>query len=820
MSTATTPSTGGSADVLDRRYAAPDAALPPPPRRADGGGSRGRPPGAGAATPGQGPLLTAAVAALVVCACLPLTRVFLDRGPLVPVLAAAAAALGVDWACRRLGLGPATTLALSACAWVAFVSLTFLADTLVAGLVPTSATWDAGGDLWVRGLELARLRPAPTYSEPGLVLLAVNGTWAVVHAVDGLVFRLGRPIAGIVMAMVLWTVPLALAPANGTAWLWAAPFLAASAAVLLASAGGELGRWGRLVAPGDPAGIARHRTTAPVTAVVLTGLAIAGGTLLADRLPGATAPPWYEVRGLGGTTLTSNPIVGMQQRLVAQDDGTVMQVRSPRPVYIRTTSLDVYGEREEWTNDGISGAPVRGGRVPDQVTGPVQDLALSLSVVDLPDAVLVPLPYQTVQVDGPRAGELQYDPRLATFTLDGGSSLLPGDVYDVDAVIPAPSAEQLAQIPLDPAVDPSQVALPSNVPPQVAEQARAIVDASGAVTPFDQALAIQNELRTWTYSLDVAPGHSGSAMAAFLESRTGYCEQFAGTMAVMLRSLGVPARVAVGFTPGTPVDAAAPAPGEPVAYDIALSNAHAWVEVLFPGHGWIAFEPTPRDDGNVLVPSAANLAPNVTAAGEQAAPAPVEEDPNDMPGLGNPGQLPAGAPTPAAVPGQAAGAAAGGSGGGTLVLVVIGLVVLGVAVSVARGRRRDPAERDPRDRVLAARAAVGRTGAGLGVAARPWETDEEYLRRLVDDRSGDPDAAAALARGVERVRWASATPSVEVAEDAEGAAGALRRSVLGRRGTVARGVVEARGGVAVAADAVQRLRRHRPSWPRRPAPDS
>lgn len=799
-----------STGVLDRPSAAPG------PPAAGGRAPAPRP----AASAGQEPLLTGAVAALVVCACLPLTRVFLDQAPLVPVLAAAAAALGVDWACRRLELGPATTLALSTLAWAAFVSLTFLSDTLVAGLVPTGPTWEAGQDLWVRGLELARLRPAPTYSEPGLVLLAVNGTWAVVHAVDGLVFRLARPIAGIVMAMVLWTVPLAIAPVAGTAWLWAAPFLAASAAVLLASAGGDLGRWGRWVTPGDPAGLTRRRTTAPVTGAVLAVLAIAGGALLADRVPGATAPPWYEVRGSGGTTLTSNPIVGMQQRLVAQDAGTVMQVRSSRPVYIRTTSLDVYGEREEWTNDGITGAPVRGGTVPAELAGRTEPVDLSLSVVNLPDAVLVPLPYQTLQVEGARAGELQYDPRLATFTLDRGATLLPGDTYDVDAVVPAPTAEELAAVPLDPAtVDPSQVALPPNVPPRVAEQARKIVDARGAVSPFDQALAIQDELRSWTYSLDVAPGHSGSAMDAFLDSRTGYCEQFAGTMAVMLRTLGVPARVAVGFTPGTPAEGPAPAPGEQVAYDVALTNAHAWVEVFFPGHGWISFEPTPRADGNVLVPSAANLAPSTTASGLEPAPAPGE-DVNDQLGLGQPGlENPEAVPTPGAsldrAPAGAAGGAADDGGLAPLLLLLVGVVGLGAGVAVLRAGRVDPAARDPRDRVLAARAAVGRTGAGLGVVARPWETDEEYLTRLAADRDGDRATVSALARSVERVRWASSSesPPPAAADDAESAAGALRHSVLGRRGGVARGLVEARGwatGVVAAARRVWTRLQSRP----------
>ena len=87
------------------------------------------------------------------------------------------------------------------------------------------------------------------------------------------------------------------------------------------------------------------------------------------------------------------------------------------------------------------------------------------------------------------------------------------------------------------------------------------------------------------YSLDVKQGHGNRAIEDFLERRTGYCEQFAGTFAAMARHLGMPARVAVGYTPGTL--------GEEGQYSVAGRNAHAWPEVWFDGLGWVPFEPTP-----------------------------------------------------------------------------------------------------------------------------------------------------------------------------------------------------------------------------------
>jgi hypothetical protein len=83
----------------------------------------------------------------------------------------------------------------------------------------------------------------------------------------------------------------------------------------------------------------------------------------------------------------------------------------------------------------------------------------------------------------------------------------------------------------------------------------------------------------------VQSGHSNSAIESFLREKVGYCEQFAGTYAAMMRTLGYPSRVAVGFTSGTET-----APG---VFSVLGRNAHAWPEVWFDGIGWVAFEPTP-----------------------------------------------------------------------------------------------------------------------------------------------------------------------------------------------------------------------------------
>ncbi|HWH32708.1 MAG TPA: DUF3488 and transglutaminase-like domain-containing protein [Egibacteraceae bacterium] len=696
------------------------------------------------------PGVAAAVAcvALLLATVLPLDRVYADRSWVAPTVSAALLAFGVGWLARRLRLGPVLSVSCNVAAWALFSGLAFLPDTLLAGLVPTPSTVAAGVAAWAHGIELLQLRPAPAVPETGLVLITATGIWAVAHAVHELVFRAHAPMRAVLMAMVMWIVPLGLSPARGEAWLWAVPFLGAAALLLLAAGAGEAARWGRWSPPAQ----GRRRLGLPVGARnplgwLLAAAAIAAGVMGAPLLPGWTDPALYELRDLGGSTTTTNPIVSIRASLLSPDPRPVLQVRTPRPVYLRTTSLDRYSDHEEWTNDGIRGTPFRAGSVvPFEV--PIRtalDVPVEVSVAALDAAVLVPMPYQPRVVDGTIGDVLQYDQRLSTFTLNKGVRLSQGDVYAVSAAVPAPLAEQLDRVPAGWYAG-ELTRLPPSVPAEVAQLARDITGRAGAVTPFQQAMAIQEELRAWTYSLDPPSGHSGEAMRTFLRTRTGYCEQFAGTMAVMLRTLGIPARVGVGFTPGELADAAA---GE---YLIRSSNAHAWVEVLFPDEGWIAFEPTPRTDGNVLVPSPANLAPSATQA-QQAGDIPDAPEADDLPRQG-PERLPTSAPSPAATSPSAPGAG-GGDGGGTTLLAaaLLLLAFAGVGGTVLRRTRVDVDALGPAAQVLHAVAKVERVSAAMGRPRKDTETDREFLGRITRSASGP-----ALAAQAERARYATELP--------------------------------------------------------------
>jgi len=159
--------------------------------------------------------------------------------------------------------------------------------------------------------------------------------------------------------------------------------------------------------------------------------------------------------------------------------------------------------------------------------------------------------------------------------------------YQATSDIAQPQARELraAGGAYPPYLDPYDFKLPALDPriPQLAEQIAASADNN-----YDKALAIETYLRThFTYTLQLSRTVPHDPLANFLfERKQGHCEYFASSMAVMLRSLGIPARIVNGFRSGEFNDLSS-------QYVIRASNAHSWVEAFYPGYGWIAFDPTP-----------------------------------------------------------------------------------------------------------------------------------------------------------------------------------------------------------------------------------
>ncbi|MCX7706994.1 MAG: DUF3488 and transglutaminase-like domain-containing protein [Anaerolineae bacterium] len=135
--------------------------------------------------------------------------------------------------------------------------------------------------------------------------------------------------------------------------------------------------------------------------------------------------------------------------------------------------------------------------------------------------------------------------------------------------------------------------LPEDLPARIRDLAARITEPYD--NPYDKADALEKFLRTYTYNQQIAappPGADGVDYFLF-DVQQGYCDYYASAMAVMLRSVGVPARYVIGYTPGQPLNEDEQLGPQPlITYRVLERNAHAWVEVFFPSYGWVQFEPT------------------------------------------------------------------------------------------------------------------------------------------------------------------------------------------------------------------------------------
>ena len=161
-----------------------------------------------------------------------------------------------------------------------------------------------------------------------------------------------------------------------------------------------------------------------------------------------------------------------------------------------------------------------------------------------------------------------------------------GETYEVDTLIANPNSQQLQEAGTD---YPDQVAekylqLPENFPASIKQLAQDIT--ANAPTPYDKAAAITDYLRSnIEYASTVPnPPRNRDRLEWFLfDYKKGFCVYYASSEVTMLRSLGIPARMAVGFAQGDK---------DGDSYTVRRLHAHAWPEVYFPGIGWVEFEPT------------------------------------------------------------------------------------------------------------------------------------------------------------------------------------------------------------------------------------
>jgi len=674
-------------------------------------------------------------------------------------------------------------------------SLVLLVQLVLGGLTATSlvaGTFVVTGDGWLRlGSELsAAVDTAQRYSAPvpddvpGIEPLLILGGWFCLVLLDLCVGGLRRvSLAGLPL-LTIYSIPVSML-GGGVAWwsflLTASGFLT----MLFLQHREQTSRWGRGIGeagrePGTSTAVSSHaiRTSAGSLGSVALLLAV----LIPQFVPTLSLSVFGfgQGDGNGGDITVANPMVDLRRDLLQGEDTTLLRITTdnPEPSYLRIAALNRYSE-EEWSTGDRD--------IPDEqrAQGPIPNPDLDPSVprtryeTDISamigfESPWLPTPYPIERIFVP--GDWRYDVTTFDFLSADNELDTSGLSYSMTELELDLDAKTLADAPSwSGKVSRDFIELPDDFPAFVSTLAQEVT--RDVPSRYEKAVALQEWFREdggFEYSLDNAdPGNGTDELVAFLTEgdggRIGYCEQFAASMAVMARSLGIPARVAVGFL--------APEKTGPETFEYSSDDLHAWPELYFSGAGWVKFEPTPADRA-ATVPSytEADL-PIVDPSNE----------PSESQNTGDPSQNinPDRQLDPGTLPETGADQQGGGGIAWQQLLVALAVLVLLVLLALAprlvrqsRGRARLTGAVEP------AWAEVRATAIDLGV---PWpehrsprETRhhlEPYLGAPFSADSPErpprgarvaPDAVEALDRLVltlERLRYARPATDSADAED-------------------------------------------------------
>ncbi len=429
----------------------------------------------------------------------------------------------------------------------------------------------------------------------GMVLMAVAG--ALTISMELLPYLLVWGIAAATSLTLAYRSELAQVPALGPSPQGAAPRQAtgSAAAGLFRSVGATVGT---VVLAGavlftvlPPAGQSRA-VTFPQQLSRSIPVANAGG--LSNPSLGGDDPGRGDQAASGGRAsfgyfgFAENLDTGVRGR---PDDTLVMRVRSSSPDFWRGQTFDTWDGRRWSISDPKTASVVGDAPMEIPVAADEEGTATGPELVQTfylerpgPNLVFGARPISTLYFPDRRLFQ------LADGTLRAGVSLEEDSVYTVVSRRPVVTENILRNSEESGTPDPERVTVryteARGIPPRVRDLAREVT--ASAPTRLDKVRALEAWLGANTrYTLDVPPLPDGvDAVEQYLfEDRIGFCEQIASSLVVMLRSLGVPARLAVGYTPGD----RNPFTG---LYEVRASDAHSWAEVWFPGVGWQSFDPT------------------------------------------------------------------------------------------------------------------------------------------------------------------------------------------------------------------------------------
>jgi transglutaminase-like putative cysteine protease len=476
-----------------------------------------------------------------------------------------------------------------------FLTWRFVPEHAIAGFIPTAGT---GTDIshllhQVRSTINDGVAPVPADRPITALLALVAGL--LTAFVDLVAVMARRPaIAGIPL-LIVFTVAGAVTR-RPVGWLFFAAGAVGFLLLLSIDARDEVRTWGRLIPrAGEPRPTAALGVSGPRIAAVAALLAIAipylvptrGSNVLANALHNSSSSAGGAGIGTGGVSL--DPMASLKGELLRTKPVTLFRVTvtpsNVDPFYVRANVLSTF-TLAGW--QAASHEPKESiGATQFNVNPPVADptgpaYQARLNIVGLSDNPPVFARPQSVNGAPGDASWSQSDQLLVDTHVSNGDQMVQ------TVVEPAPSIADLGQTGTDypPSVR-DELDVPSGIPAMVGRLVNQIV--AGKTSPYAKAKALSDfftdPANGFNYSLQTKAGDSGNALVDFLTNRSGFCQQFAAAMGIMLRMAGIPARVVLGYTHGRPDRGG--------TFTVTTDNAHAWVEAFFPGIGWVPFDPTP-----------------------------------------------------------------------------------------------------------------------------------------------------------------------------------------------------------------------------------
>jgi hypothetical protein len=717
-------------------------------------------------------------------------RILVGHGATYRVIAVGIASGVLAWATERRGMLVATLV--SAAALVLAVTWLAVPHATWYGL-PTLESVRALGTLATLVGAQAREYVSPAPATPALLMAGAIAVWAAVFSCYALAFRAQSPLLALVppLALVVFADSVLddqIKPIYGVL------FLIAALAVLFADSLRRIRAWGPVWSP--VAGRDRLLPVAGSNARRVGATALVVAAMAPLFVPGFGTTSVLDISRFGSDNrIRVSPLVRMGAILSDTKDNNpeFFQVQVPpgHLSYWRMVALDTF-DGETWqpradpgaeVQDGIVQVPSSNGESVTQTFTMLDDLGYSWLVAGGEPT--------SVQMDD----TVWWHPLSSSLTMDGWPDK--GQSYTVTSTYANPTPDQLRNDTFGP-FDPVDLQLPTDVPIPADVVDTAQRWTAKADDPYDKVMAIMHHLRgpNFTYDASVHLQDNPQALADFLHEKKGFCQQFAGLMAVMLRSLHIPARIGLGFTQGEPVA------NETGTYIVHGHDYHSWVEVPFNGYGWLTFDPTPNfsDPASLTYAAAATSIQCVPGQGHNCGGLNSGHGGNHNKGNQGPtrvGDVKAGITNRLLGGEQAARPPAlGGITLSDLVAVAIAIAIL-LAICIPlwhwmRRRRRLRTAHDTRTLVLAMYDVFTDRARELGVGRSPGETPDEFRRKLAatDTLDGANEPLARMTAEVVRAAYAADAPdpgtAASVRRDATEvlhalrAATPLRQRVLGR----------------------------------------